>query len=147
MPVVPPGLGAGDRAHLPLPGAGWERLLPRVGWPAERPRRLLQRLEALGLEEARRRLLERTRPLRAELAPGRCRARRGADASCAGASASARSFHVRPLGHAGEQEGTRLLEHLARDYESLDFVRPLVDLRNLRVAHHALDRVLLDVAV
>ena len=35
----------------------------------------------------------------------------------------------------------------AGDHEALDLVRALVDLGDLRVAHHALDRVLVDVAV
>ena len=48
---------------------------------------------------------------------------------------------------AREEEGAVLLQHLARDHEALDLVRALVDLRDLRVAHHALDRVLLDVPV
>src|SRR3954469_23845973 len=49
--------------------------------------------------------------------------------------------------NAGEQERSVLLQHLARDDEALDLVRPFVDLRDLRVAHHPLDWVLLDVAV
>ena len=40
------------------------------------------------------------------------------------------------------REGARLLQHLARDHEPLDLVRALVDLGDLRVAHHPLDRVL-----
>src|SRR5207247_10780441 len=48
---------------------------------------------------------------------------------------------------AGEQERARLLQHLARHHETLDPLRALVDLRDLRVAHVALDRVLADVPV
>src|SRR5580765_2131475 len=51
------------------------------------------------------------------------------------------------LANAREQGRALLLDHLARDHEPLDLVRALVDLRDLRVAHHPLDRVLLDVAV
>src|SRR5438045_423244 len=46
-----------------------------------------------------------------------------------------------------EQERARFLRHLACDDEPLDLLRALVDLRDLRVAHEALDGVLLDVAV
>src|SRR5258707_14743170 len=46
-----------------------------------------------------------------------------------------------------KEEGARLAHHLAGDHEALDLLRALVDLRDLRVAHEALDRVLLDVAV
>src|SRR3954464_8138528 len=46
-----------------------------------------------------------------------------------------------------KEERPVLLEHLACDHEALDLVRAFVDLRDLRVAHHALDRVFLDVAV
>src|SRR5262245_53091468 len=46
----------------------------------------------------------------------------------------------------GEQ-GPLFLDHLAGDHESLNLVRALVDLRDLRVAHHPLDRILLHVAV
>src|SRR5215469_16139511 len=49
--------------------------------------------------------------------------------------------------NAGEKKRARLAQHLAGDHEPLDLLRPLVDLRDLRVAHEALDRVLLDVAV
>src|SRR6476619_975508 len=49
--------------------------------------------------------------------------------------------------NAGKEERARLAQHLAGDHESLDLLRSLVDLRDLRVAHEALDRVLLDVAV
>src|SRR5436309_15272663 len=42
----------------------------------------------------------------------------------------------------GEQERTLLLQHLASDHQALDLVRPLVDLRDLRIAHHPLDGVL-----
>src|SRR4051812_46969818 len=41
----------------------------------------------------------------------------------------------------------RRLAHGAGDHEALDLVGALVDLRDLRVAHHALDRVLVHVAV
>src|SRR5205085_7390242 len=51
------------------------------------------------------------------------------------------------LGDTRQQERALLLDHLARDHQSLDLVRALVDLRDLRVAHHPLDRVLADVAV
>src|SRR5580765_1233910 len=51
------------------------------------------------------------------------------------------------LDNAGEQRGPLLLDHLAGDHEALDLVRALVDLRDLGVAHHPLDGVLLDVAV
>ena len=44
-------------------------------------------------------------------------------------------------GHAGP------LQELTRDDEALDLLRALVELRDLRVAHHPLDRVLGDVAV
>src|SRR3954451_5963908 len=37
--------------------------------------------------------------------------------------------------------------HRAGDDEALDLVRALVDLRDLGVAHHALDRILVDIAV
>src|SRR5258707_12718685 len=46
-----------------------------------------------------------------------------------------------------KEEGARLAHHLAGDHEALHFLRALVDLRDLRVAHEALDGVLLDVAV
>src|SRR5947208_4011952 len=49
--------------------------------------------------------------------------------------------------HRAEQEGARFLRHLAGDHEALDLLRALVDLRDLRVAHEALGRILLDVAV
>src|SRR5262245_48157962 len=49
--------------------------------------------------------------------------------------------------NSGEQEGPVLLQHLPRDHEALDLVRALVDLRDLRVAHHPLDGVFLHVAV
>src|SRR6476659_8649702 len=49
--------------------------------------------------------------------------------------------------NAGKEEGTRLAKHLAGDHEPLDLLRPLVNLRDLRVAHEPLDRVLPDVAV
>src|SRR5207249_2132208 len=49
--------------------------------------------------------------------------------------------------NSGKEEGAVLLQHLACDHEPLDLVRALVDLRDLGVAHHPLDRVLLDVAV
>src|SRR4051795_5874677 len=39
------------------------------------------------------------------------------------------------------------LPHVAGDDDALDLVRALVDLRDLRVAHHALDGVLGDVAI
>src|SRR5688572_5105252 len=48
---------------------------------------------------------------------------------------------VAPLRHAGS------LKELAGDDEALDLLRALVELRDLRVAHHALDRVLGDIAV
>ena len=48
---------------------------------------------------------------------------------------------------AGEERRPALAHHLAGDHEPLDLVRPLVDLGDLRVAHHPLDRVLLHVAV
>src|SRR5215468_2516134 len=51
------------------------------------------------------------------------------------------------LGDTGEERVALLPDHLAGDHEALDLVRALVDLRDLRVAHHALDGVLLDVAV
>src|SRR5215213_317021 len=53
----------------------------------------------------------------------------------------------RALADTGEQEGAALAQHLPGDHEPLDLVRALVDLRDLRVPHHALDRVLLDVPV
>src|SRR5204862_2895647 len=43
--------------------------------------------------------------------------------------------------------GGTLGTHRPRDHDALDLVGALVDLRDLRVAHHALDRVFLDVAV
>src|SRR5688572_31684153 len=46
-----------------------------------------------------------------------------------------------------EQEGALLAQHLAGDHEPLDLLRALVDLCDLRVAHEALDGVLLDIAV
>src|SRR6476620_7307293 len=49
--------------------------------------------------------------------------------------------------NAGEQERARLAQHLSGDHETLDLLGSLIDLRDLRVAHEALDRVLLDVAV
>src|SRR5206468_3682944 len=57
------------------------------------------------------------------------------------------SSRSRASADAGEQERPRLLHHLARDHEPLDLLRSLVDLGDLRVAHEALGRVLLDVAV
>src|SRR6476619_249236 len=57
-------------------------------------------------------------------------------------------FMVPPsLADSGKQERALLLEHLARDHQPLNLVRPLVDLRDLRVPHHPLQRVLGDVAV
>src|SRR2546421_819293 len=50
-------------------------------------------------------------------------------------------------GNSGEKRRALFLDHLTRDHEPLDLVRPLVDLRDLRVPHHPLDRVLLHVAV
>src|SRR5262245_16483115 len=50
-------------------------------------------------------------------------------------------------GDAGEEEGTGLPEHLARDHEPLHLLGALVDLRDLRVAHEPLHGVLLDVPV
>src|SRR5438045_3458671 len=52
-----------------------------------------------------------------------------------------------PSADARKQEGARLLQHLACDHQALDLLCAFVDLRDLRVAHEALDRVLLDVAV
>src|SRR5437667_11998702 len=46
-----------------------------------------------------------------------------------------------------QEERAALTGHLAGDHEALDFLRALVDLRDLRVAHEALDGVLLDIAV
>src|SRR5579859_5384053 len=71
--------------------------------------------------------------------------------ACALATPSARIAR-KTLSHAGlrdagKKERTLLLDHLAGDHEALDLVRALVDLRDLRVAHHALERVLADVAV
>src|SRR5919108_3471360 len=67
---------------------------------------------------------------------------------------SSYSRAVRPKASAGaslrdtsQEEGALLLDHLARDHEPLDLVSALVDLRDLRVAHHPLDRVLLHVPV
>src|SRR5215210_2602995 len=51
------------------------------------------------------------------------------------------------LANARERGRALFLDHLAGDHEPLDLVRALVDLRDLRVAHHALDRVFLHVAV
>src|SRR5438105_39494 len=67
---------------------------------------------------------------------------------------SSYSLAVRPkasggasLGDTCQEKGSVLLQHLAGDHEPLDLVRALVDLRDLGVAHHPLDGVLLDVAV
>ena len=46
-----------------------------------------------------------------------------------------------------ERRAALLAQHLAGDHEPLDLVRALVDLGDLRVAHHPLDRVLLHVPV
>src|ERR1022692_1480539 len=43
--------------------------------------------------------------------------------------------------------GGLLAERLPRDDDALDLLRALVDLRDLRIAHHALDRVFGHVAV
>src|SRR5262245_51320456 len=73
--------------------------------------------------------------------------------ACPGSTRKTRACACRPpegrilLGNAGEEEGARLAHHLASDHEALDLLRALVDLRDLRVPHEALDRVLLDVAV
>src|SRR6185437_3962533 len=52
-----------------------------------------------------------------------------------------------PSPDTGQEECAGLLQHLARDHKALDLLCALVDLRDLRVAHEALDRVLFDVAV
>src|SRR3954471_14040375 len=57
-------------------------------------------------------------------------------------SATAAANRIRRTGGA-----TPSAPHRAGDHEALDLVRALVDLRDLRVAHHALDGVLVDVAV
>src|SRR3954471_12340066 len=62
-------------------------------------------------------------------------------------SRSAGFVTTNALDDAGQEERPLLLEHLARDHEALHLVRALVDLRDLRVPHHALDGVLLDEAV
>src|SRR5437588_412474 len=49
--------------------------------------------------------------------------------------------------NARKEESAALAHHLAGDHEPLDLLRPLVDLRDLRVAHEALDGVFPDVAV
>src|SRR3954470_2957517 len=49
--------------------------------------------------------------------------------------------------NAGQKERPLLFHHLARDHEALDLFRSLVDLRDLGVPHHPLDRVLLHVPV
>ena len=49
---------------------------------------------------------------------------------------------TRVLADAGKEEGPVLAQHLARDHETLHLLRPLIDLRDLRVAHHPLDRIL-----
>src|SRR5436190_7127535 len=51
------------------------------------------------------------------------------------------------LANSGKRRGALLTDHLARDHEALDLIGALVDLRDLRVAHHPLDGVLLHVAV
>src|SRR3954470_6942939 len=57
-------------------------------------------------------------------------------------SATAAANRIRRTGGA-----TPSAPHRAGDHEALDLVRALVDLRDLRVAHHPLDGVLVDVAV
>src|SRR4051794_41617739 len=57
-------------------------------------------------------------------------------------SATAAANRIRRVGGA-----TALAPHRAGDHEPLDLVRALVDLRDLRVAHHPLDRILVHVAV
>src|SRR4051795_1333566 len=57
-------------------------------------------------------------------------------------SATAAANRIRRTGGA-----TPSAPHRAGDHEALDLVRALVDLGDLRVAHHPLDRVLVDVAV
>src|SRR3954454_5460873 len=68
---------------------------------------------------------------------------------------ASRTTNVRPMHSATPAANTmRRLEgattsapHRAGDDEALDLVRALVDLRDLGVAHHPLDRVLVHVAV
>src|SRR6187200_2565251 len=57
-------------------------------------------------------------------------------------SATAAANRIRRTGGA-----TTLAPHRAGDHEPLDLVRALVDLRDLRIAHHALDRILVDIPV
>src|SRR3954447_18296560 len=57
-------------------------------------------------------------------------------------SATAAAKRIRRTGGA-----TPSAPHRAGDHEALDLVRALVDLGDLRVAHHPLDGVLVDVAV
>src|SRR6266852_4166945 len=51
------------------------------------------------------------------------------------------------LPDACEEKRALLLQHLARDHQPLDLVRSFVDLRDLRVPHHPLERILRDVPV
>src|SRR5690348_11337997 len=66
------------------------------------------------------------------------------------ANVSAASAEIGILRNVGCCPGiprTRLLPHGPGDHESLDLVGALIDLRDLGIAQHPLDRVLLDVAV
>src|SRR3954451_17491684 len=60
-------------------------------------------------------------------------------------SATAAANAIRRAG--GRAPTVALAPHRAGDHDALDLVRALVDLRDLRVAHHPLHRVLVHVAV
>src|SRR5688572_22746089 len=76
--------------------------------------------------------------------PGCCSVRRWPPGSTVAGSpdCSKRTITCRPA-----QKLDDALEHLARHDDPLDLVGALVDLGDLRVAHHALDREVLGVAV
>ena len=63
-PATPPDLGPAGHRDLPLPDGRRRGLLPLLGRPVQRARRLPERLEPGRLEEARERLPERARALR-----------------------------------------------------------------------------------
>src|SRR5215210_1268163 len=79
-------------------------------------------------------------------ASGSGRAADGATATSAPTAASAASRRILSL-LTGRERASAEAEHAARDDEALDFARPLVDLRDLRVAVVALHRELLRVPV
>src|SRR4029079_10975678 len=95
---------------------------------------------------------KRTKPLAAPIRSRR-RARRSSNSSDAITPLApvqrrrASRAGERGSANAGKEERPVLPADLARDPEPLDLVGALVDLGDLGIAHHSLDRVLLDVPV